>query len=383
MWMEMPRKRKIKMNSKYSKVLLAVLLLVTTMAVSVVALRLVHASDDSSNAGDTQALQTNGATKNTTPAEGSTEEEKAEVAKMTAQANGANSTKKTATTSEPTVQYAPISAPTLRGQKLFVDSAQKTGQPVEIASQPTATWLGGWTVNVNQSVNSSVSAASAQGAVATFVIYNIPARDCGSYSAGGASSSQAYRAWTHSIAAGIGMRPAIVIIEPDALAQMDCLSATDQATRYADIADTVNVLATKTKAFIYLDAGNSTWINADTMAGRLEKANVAQARGFAINVSNFNTTESSRQYGEKISSKNAKSYVIDTSRNGQGKLGNEWCNPSGRGLGKKPTTLTSGYLDAYLWVKTPGESDGECNGGPSAGTWWPEYAQGLIDNAVY
>ena len=32
---------------------------------------------------------------------------------------------------------------------------------------------------------------------------------------------------------------------------------------------------------------------------------------------------------------------------------------------------------AYLWVKRPGESDGPCNGGPSAGQWWPEYALGL------
>ena len=38
-------------------------------------------------------------------------------------------------------------------------------------------------------------------------------------------------------------------------------------------------------------------------------------------------------------------------------------------------------MDAYLWVKTPGESDGTCNGGPRAGQWWPEYALGLSRTA--
>ncbi len=39
-----------------------------------------------------------------------------------------------------------------------------------------------------------------------------------------------------------------------------------------------------------------------------------------------------------------------------------WCNQSGAGLGLRPQALPSGYpdshLDAYLWVKPPGESDG-------------------------
>ncbi|WP_084127318.1 glycoside hydrolase family 6 protein [Demequina sp. NBRC 110054] len=39
-----------------------------------------------------------------------------------------------------------------------------------------------------------------------------------------------------------------------------------------------------------------------------------------------------------------------------------WCNQAGAGLGLRPQALPSGYpdshLDAYLWVKPPGESDG-------------------------
>jgi endoglucanase len=40
-------------------------------------------------------------------------------------------------------------------------------------------------------------------------------------------------------------------------------------------------------------------------------------------------------------------------------------------------------VDGLLWIKAPGESDGSCNGGPSAGTWWPEYALGLAERAAW
>jgi endoglucanase len=130
-------------------------------------------------------------------------------------------------------------------------------------------------------------------------------------------------------------------------------------------------------------------------------------------------------------------YLIDTSRNGQGPntmgtyadapydqpasvistlASGNWCNPTGAGLGLRPTANTGvPLLDAYLWVKTPGESDGQCDaaGGvrawdytaytqpgwpadataqnlfdplwgiddPPAGTWFPQQALQLVQNA--
>ena len=269
-------------------------------------------------------------------------------------------------------------SPAPKPKGLYVDAASKTGQPSEIGSQATSVWLGNWSGNERQNVNATVSKAAAQGKVASFVMYYIQNRDCGDWSQGGAANSAAYQAWVREVAAGIGNREAIVIVEPDALGHDNCL--TDQ--RYADLSYAVSTLATQTRASVYLDAGNSNWVSASTMASRLSKANIAQARGFALNVSNYQTTENSIRYGEQMSSKTGKSFVIDTSRNGQGP-GSDWCNPRGRGLGKKPAIVLSGKLDAYLWVKVPGESDGNCNGGPAAGTWWEDYAQELIRNAVY
>ena len=76
-------------------------------------------------------------------------------------------------------------------------------------------------------------------------------------------------------------------------------------------------------------------------------------------------------------------FVIDTSRNGNRPLGNEWCNPPGRALGIPPTCNTGvEQCDAFLWVKIPGESDGKRNKGPKAGKFWGSMAEELVSNSV-
>ena len=89
-------------------------------------------------------------------------------------------------------------------------------------------------------------------------------------------------------------------------------------------------------------------------------------------------------YGKQLSAAvGGKHFVIDTSRNGLGPA-TTWCNPSGEALGARPNAATGQTrVDAYLWVKRPGESDGTCNGGPAAGTFWADYALGLAQRAAY
>jgi len=84
-------------------------------------------------------------------------------------------------------------------------------------------------------------------------------------------------------------------------------------------------------------------------------------------------------------------FIIDTSRNGQGTLNTapyaaapynqpasvidaltagDWCNPPGAGVGLRPSANTGvALLDAYLWVKVPGESDGQCDSAGGARAW--------------
>jgi endoglucanase len=91
-------------------------------------------------------------------------------------------------------------------------------------------------------------------------------------------------------------------------------------------------------------------------------------------------------------------FVVDTSRNGQGPLdasiyanppynqpasvittltNGNWCNPPERGLGTHPTASTGvSLLDAYLWVKTPGQSDGTCDAAGGVRAWdYADYTQ--------
>lgn len=245
----------------------------------------------------------------------------------------------------------------------------------ELAGVPTATWLGPWSGDVAVSVSQVMDRARAVGGVPVFVTYNVPHRDCGGYSAGGMASPAEYAWWIGQVAAGIGSGTAVVIVEPDALAQQ----CGNPAERHQLLRQAVEVLERNPGTYTYVDAGHSNWISASTMAERLRAAGVDRADGFALNVSNFGTTADNVAYGQAVSSAlGGARFVIDTSRNGSGPA-SDWCNPEGQTVGERPTAQTGRpRVDAFLWVKTPGESDGTCNGGPGAGIFWPQYALGLM-----
>jgi endoglucanase len=243
-----------------------------------------------------------------------------------------------------------------------------------IADQPVARWLGDWVSDIRREVDNAASTITGKGALPVFVAYNIPGRDCGSYSAGGSRGGDAYRKWIRSFAEGLRGRPAVVILEPDALPGMDCLNAAARQERLALMSEAVTVLKAQ-RASVYIDAGHAKWKSPAEMATRLKQVNIAQADGFALNVSNYIDNAANIAYGEKLSALvGGKHFIIDTSRNGLGTTA-EWCNPRGQALGVTPTTNTGHPLvDAFLWVKQPGESDGTCNGGPRAGSWWNDIA---------
>ncbi|WP_261569048.1 glycoside hydrolase family 6 protein [Frankia gtarii] len=255
-----------------------------------------------------------------------------------------------------------------------------------LADRSHADWFGDPDpATVRTRVADRVRVVRAAGALPVLVAYAIPQRDCGGgQSAGGVADESAYRAWIAAFAAGIGAGPAAVILEPDALAQVDCLAPAAATARYAMLGYAVDQLAA-VGVDVYLDAGNASWHSAADTAVRLRQAGVSRARGFALNVSNFDETADETAYGDAVVAAlgGASHYVVDTSRNGHGPAAdNAWCNPPGRGLGTAPTGRTGNpRADAYLWIKVPGESDGACNGGPAAGRWWLDYAMGLASRA--
>jgi endoglucanase len=261
-----------------------------------------------------------------------------------------------------------------------------------LAKRPTAVWLADG-ADVTSRAREATQKAAEANRTALLVAYHVPGRDCGSYSAGGSGSPEAYRAWVRAFARGIGSRRATVILEPDAIPQAvteSCLSDASKAERYALLAGAVRTFAALPNVAVYIDAGNPGWVRpVDQLVGPLRAAGIKAADGFALNVSNFFRTGTVIQYGRALSRRlGGAHFVIDTSRNGNGPSlqddagGPKWCNPPGRAVGRSPTTTTRRRkVDAYLWVKQPGASDGSCRAGaPPAGHWWPEYALQLVRN---
>ncbi|MFV2108371.1 glycoside hydrolase family 6 protein [Micromonospora sp. LOL_015] len=303
----------------------------------------------------------------------------------------------------------PVEVP-LAGAELFVDptgaaadqvtswvAAGRTGDADRlrrISEQPTAVWVTSSTTAVRADVDAVLTRADAAGGMPVLVAYHIPDRDCGSFSGGGARDGDDYRAWVREFAAGIAGRPVTVIVEPDAVAHsLDSCGADSADERLALLTDAVAVLKQTGSAQVYLDAGHARWVaDLPKLADALRRAGIGQADGFVLNVSNFIGTQENVGYGRRLSDEldGRTRFVVDTSRNGAGPVdgatvdgGPSWCNPPGRSLGESPTTTTGlDRVDALLWIKRPGESDGDCRPGePPAGQWWPEYALQLVDQA--
>jgi endoglucanase len=260
----------------------------------------------------------------------------------------------------------------------------------KIAAQPATYYFSEWTEDTGAGtvgqVDYRVSRITSTGALPVLGAYAIPRRDCGGYAGGGFDTAEQYGAWIRDLARGIGDRKAVVVLEPDALADFSCLSVAERVGRLALIRDAVGVLKENPRTYVYIDAGHPGWHGAFAMAARLKSAGVGRADGFALNVSNFYDTSQNVAYGKKVSwLLGGEHFVVDTSRNGNGPSPDfDWCNPPGRALGPRPTADTGEPLvDAYYWFKWAGESDGECEGNPPAGTWMPEYALGLSRRAAY
>jgi endoglucanase len=261
----------------------------------------------------------------------------------------------------------------------------------KIANQPAAAWMGNWNPQIELDVKRLVWSKTRAGGLPVMILYNLPFRDCGSHSGGGAGSAQGYRSWIEGVAAGIGSRRAVVVLEPDGLPMLTkCLDAARQQERIELIRFAIDTLMALPGTAVYVDAGHSRWVPEAEIAPRLKAAGIDRADGFSLNVSNYVATPEIMAYGKRLSALlGGKHFIIDTSRNGNGAVEGTspdderaWCNPDGRALGSPPTTNTGEPLcDAFFWLKPPGESDGRCNKGPAAGMWWPAKALEMAKNA--
>lgn len=213
-------------------------------------------------------------------------------------------------------------------------------------------------------------------------VYAIPARDCGQHSAG-SFDAPTYRRWVAQLARGLKGTRAVAVLEPDALAMLGQCDA--QGDRVGLLRYATRQLK-RAGVWVYVDAGHSSWTAPDVMATRLRAAGVASARGFSTNVANFRGTADEIAYGNQVVAALAaqgvpgRKFVVETARNGAAATAaaGDFCNPVGARVGARPRMVRRGNLDAFVWIKHPGESDGPCNGGPAAGSWWPGGALALL-----
>ena len=317
----------------------------------------------------------------------------------------------------------------------------------KVANYPVGTWLSDLKAvgNLKGWLDEAKKQQDATGVptMSAIVVYDLPNRDCSAESSAGElkveeNGEARYRTeFIDPITAQFKAhpdQPIAVILEPDSLGNL----ATNMSYPKCQQAKSVykNGIVYAIKSFhlpnvsVYLDAAHAGWLGWDDNRAKIAKifktvlseaGGPQMIRGFATNSSNY--THLSNRDGAVLEPTNPcpnelayvktlaqtlamygfknHGFIIDTGRNGKGgirsKWGN-WCNIHGAGLGERPRAEPVPGVDAYYWVKTPGESDGSSDpngprfdpmcggpdavkGAPQAGEWFEAYFMDLIHNA--
>ncbi|KAH6617375.1 1, 4-beta cellobiohydrolase [Chaetomium tenue] len=275
--------------------------------------------------------------------------------------------------------------------------------------------------------NARAAKAKGENPVVGLVLYNIPDRDCSAGESSGELSfaqnglnrykNEYVNPFAQKLKAASDLQFAVVL-EPDAMGNMVtgttafCQNA--RGPQQDGIAYAIQQLQASNVA-LYLDVANGGWLGwpdnlkltADVVATILQKAGGNnRIRGYASNVSNYNPYKSANppaytegspspdesRYADNLASAFGQrglptKFIIDQGRvalDGARKEWGEWCNVYPSGFGQPFTTNTgNSNVDAIVWIKPGGESDGQCGmpGAPRAGAWFDAFAQQLAKNA--
>ncbi|EAU82203.1 cellobiohydrolase [Coprinopsis cinerea okayama7 len=282
------------------------------------------------------------------------------------------------------------------------------------------------------------------------VVYNLPDRDCSAKASDGEfklddDGFNKYKKFVDDVAAELSTREArelefVVVLEPDSLGNlvtnMGIPKCAGAAQAYRDGTSYAIAKLQRENIAIYLDAAHGGWLGwddnlapsakifAEVLEGAQEINPKSKVRGLAINVSNYNQYISNprENYTEWSNSWDEYHYVnslaphleeagypanfiVDQGRAGKGGIRTEWgqwCNIRGAGFGIRPTAdqriLNNTNVDAIVWVKPGGESDGTSDEtaerfdemcaspvahvpAPEAGEWFNDFVVNLVKNA--
>ncbi|KAF4830344.1 Exoglucanase 2 [Colletotrichum tropicale] len=316
----------------------------------------------------------------------------------------------------------------------------------KVAKVPTFMWMDTRAkIPLVDSTLADIRKANQAGAnyAGQFVVYDLPDRDCaaaasnGEYSIanGGVAKYKEYIDAIRTMILKYSDIRILLVIEPDSLANLVTnLNVAKCSGAQAAYLECTNYAVTQLNlpnVAMYLDGGHAGWLGwqanlgpaANMYAKVYKDAGSPKAlRGIVTNVANYNAwslssppsyTQGNSNYDEKhyvealaplLSAQgwNAQ-FIVDQGRSGKQPTGQEawgdWCNAVGTGFGLRPSTNTgSSLVDAFVWVKPGGESDGtsdtsaaryDFNCGkndalkpaPEAGTWFQAYFVQLLTNA--
>jgi cellulose 1,4-beta-cellobiosidase len=275
--------------------------------------------------------------------------------------------------------------------------------------------------HLDEALAQQAANGSGQAMEVSIVIYNLPNRDCAAFASNGElrleeDGMNKYKKEYVNVIAEIMSDSSydslriVTVIEPDSLPNLvtnleiyeNCAIA-EEAYREG-VAYSISTLAELDNVYIYLDIGHSAWLGWDhtETAAQLYSDVLQQAggahkvRGFASNVAGYSSL---REHFDPYTDPNANmdliegfyqwnrmldeeryvaefgsyfpdhGFLIDTARNGWAYVDAElpidqrthrgnWCNISDAGIGERPQANPSSQVDAYVWIKPPGESDG-------------------------
>ncbi len=319
----------------------------------------------------------------------------------------------------------------------------------KVEAFPTAIWLD--SVAAAGTVGKTLDDAAAkekkgsQPLVTVFAVYDLPERDCaaaasnGELTAANGGEKRYAKDFIGKIAAAFKAHPKqriVAIVEPDSLANiatnlsMAKCAAAEPIYRHS-IATAIKELAMPNVA-LYLDAAHAGWLGWSGNRTKIAKiysevlteaGGIDKIRGFATNVSNYDSLKGGdlaklqpsdpcvdelsyiQILDETLTREGiaGKAFVIDTSRNGKAGIrtnSGSWCNIKGAGLGERPQASPAPLVDAYFWIKPPGDADGgsepgkpgfdkncgpdakdSAQGAPHAGAWFTSYFIELAKNA--
>jgi cellulose 1,4-beta-cellobiosidase len=316
----------------------------------------------------------------------------------------------------------------------------------KVEAIPNAIWLDSIAkvAKVTGYLDDALAHQTSTAIVTTFVIYDLPDRDCAALASNGELTvandgvDQYESQFIDPIAAAFAAHPnqrIVAIIEPDSLGNLatnlsvpKCAAA--QAAYLESVEYAINKLSMP-NTFLYIDAAHAGWLgwpnNTTAIATIFQQVLSAaggndKVRGFITDVANYTVLDATTELfdyqgnpchdeytyvqhlADALSAAGItdKGYLIDTSRNGKGGIRHDWgawCNVAGAALGERPAASPRPGLDAYIWIKPPGESDGTSDstaprfdahcasvdsmiGAPQAGQWFDTYLLSVAQNAI-